>query len=172
MAGNHDPGSASTDPLSTDDLAVAGGSTPSEIDGLVRRGLLRGPTAAGRVDRGDVSRLRLTGSLLRSGVGLEQLTAAVAAGRLSFSFAGDLMVDPPGLTAEDHLHGLAAAGLDEAFARCLQLALGLPESLPDRMIREDDRELDGRAAAARREGVPAIDRGVDAGRYPGPPRDA
>jgi adenylate cyclase len=142
-----------TDGLSIGELAVAGASTPSEIDDLVRRGLLRGPTAAGRFDRGDVSRLRLIGSLLRSGVGLEQLTAAVAAGRLSFSFAGDLIVDPPGLTAEDHGHALAAVGLDETFARRMQLALGLPQSLPDRMIREDDRELYGLAAAARREGV-------------------
>ena len=154
MTSTSSPQPSVSDTLSLDELAVASACPPNEICDLVSRGLLRGPTMAGTFERGDVSRLRLIGALIRSGVGLEPLTEAVAAGRLSFDFASDLIAEPPGLTAEDHRSALAAVGLDDGFARRLQLAIGLPQSLPDRAIREDDRELYGLAAAARREGIP------------------
>jgi adenylate cyclase len=154
MTGNQLSDSPVADTLSVDALAVASGTTPEAIRDLVRRGLLHGAAADGSFARGHVSRLRLIGALLQSGVGLEQLAAATAAGRLSFDFAGDLIAEPPGLTAEDHRSALAAVGLDQAFAERIQLAIGLPQGLPDRPIREDDRELYGIAAAAQSQGIP------------------
>jgi hypothetical protein len=97
-------------------LAVATSTDAATITNLVASGLIHGPGEVGDFPRGAVTRVQLINALLRSGIALEALVAAVAAGRLSFDFAGDLVADPPGLTAADHASSLAALGLDGARA--------------------------------------------------------
>ena len=139
--------------LSLAALVVATSTDAATITNLVASGLIQGPGGAGYFPRGDVTRIQLIKALLRSGIALESLAAAVAAGRLSFDFAGDVVADPPGLTAADHATSLAALGLDAALVERLQLVLGLPLSTGASPLREDDQELYAIVAAARREGI-------------------
>jgi len=139
--------------LLLDALAVATSTDAATIESFVAAGLILGPDAAGLYPRGDLTRIELIKALLRSGIDLEALLAAVAADRLSFDFAGDLIADPAGLTGSDHSSTLAALGLDEALAKRMRLALGLPQSSSASPMREDDAELYAIVVAARRDGI-------------------
>ena len=139
--------------LLLDALAVATSTDAATIESFVAACLIHGPDDAGLYPRGDLTRIELIKALLRSGIDLEALVAAVAADRLSFVFAGDLVADPAGLTGSDQASTLAALGLDEALARRMRLALGLPESTGASPIREDIQELYAMFAAARRDGI-------------------
>lgn len=140
--------------LDIETLAVASSCAAADIRDFVARGLIEGPAADGTFARGDMARLRLLAALLRSGLDLDQMTAAVASGRLSFGFAGEVIAEPVGLADHDHATALAALGLDAGFAERLQLAIGLPLSQPSTPIREDDRELYALVATALGEGIP------------------
>lgn len=124
------------------------------IERYVELGLLRPDADSAAFDPGDVTRAKLLAGLEQAGTDLESLAAAVREGRLSLGFAGQVIADQPGVTERSQGQALAELGFDAAFANRLRLALGLPAVRPTDPVREDDLELYGIMAGARREGLP------------------
>lgn len=108
----------------------------------------------GRFGRGDITRVRLLLALAQSGIDLDQCAALAREGRFSLGFAGQVITDPVGLTAQTQAAAAAALGFDPGFAAEMRQVLGLPEPGPHEPIREDDRELIAIFAQARQRGIP------------------
>lgn len=100
-----------------------------------------------------MSRVRLLVALERSGVDLTRLAEAVHEDRLSLAFAGEVLAEPVGLTSKRHDDALTELALEPGFVERLELALGLPTSSPDDLVREDDFELLALIAQARKAGL-------------------
>lgn len=134
-------------------LAVLAPCPVAEVEGFADRGLIeRG--ADGLFERGDVTRVRLLAALVHSGIDADQLGDLARAGRFSLRFAGAVIADPVGHTGRTCGEAAAALGLEWEAVTGVRLALGLPEPAPEDPIREDDLELIGIAATARRHGIP------------------
>jgi adenylate cyclase len=138
--------------LSKDELQTLSSCDASRIERYIGLGLVTSQEE-GAFERGDVTRIRVLAALEASGVDLRQVAKAVHQDRFSLAFAGEVVADSVGLTPETHQQVISRLGLDSDFARRLELAIGLPTSSPDDLIREDDRELLGLVARAREAGL-------------------
>lgn len=127
--------------LTPDRLAERSGVSRARLDVLASMGVLR-PGPDGRYDIGDVHRVRLVGAFEESGVPLEALVAAEAAGSISFAYYDQLHVPlgtPSGRTYGDLRAALGAERAD-LLHRWLA-AVGVAEPLPDAPIDVEDEEL-------------------------------
>lgn len=138
--------------LSREELQTLSSCEAARIERYLGLGLVTSQGDGG-FDRGDVTRVRLLAALEASGVDLGQLAEAVNEDRLSLAFASEVVADAVGLTSETHQEVNSRLGLESSFARRLELAIGLPTSSPNDLIREDDRELLGLVAKAREAGL-------------------
>jgi adenylate cyclase len=89
--------------LRTEELARAAGVEQADVDALVASGVVA-PDAEGLFKPSDISRVRLLMALTESGLGLDAMAVARAAGKLSFDYVDYLMPHPvaciPGPTGE------------------------------------------------------------------------
>ena len=164
----------STDPpdirerIAKNDLIAQSGVSAADIDRFVATGLIGGPDREGSYDRGHITRLRFLAALKTSGIPLDQLTAAVAEGRLSLDLVGTAVADPPSLAPMTVAEACAANGVTLEDFRREMLASGAAASPADEPIREDDLELMRICRDARNLGVPTeailgVQRGIAIG---------
>ena len=139
--------------ISTATLAAQSVATAEEIDRFVHLGLIAGPDADGTHDAGDSTRVRLLKALHESGVPFDRLSEAVAAGRLSFDFAGTLVADAAALSAKTVAEACAEVAVAPDEFRRLMLAINLAAPPDDQLMRDDDLEILSIFARARAAGV-------------------
>jgi len=128
------------DPLSKAELAERAGTTTEHIDRLVDIGIIA-PGEDGKFRVTDLQRVRLAEVFDRSGITLESIGAAVAAGHLSFSFVDLLFPEPAGYTAKTYRELCADMGWPVEFVQDVHQALTLHAPLPDELVREDDHQM-------------------------------
>lgn len=133
-------------------LASRTGVEPERIEELARLGILsRGPDDT--FAAGDLASARLAFAFEASGIGLEDLGAALRNGLLP-ELSRLVLGEPVGLRSRSHAQVAEDLGLDlDLMGRALE-ALGLPQIELDAPIRDDDAELLEVAAAALGAGLP------------------
>ena len=128
--------------LSEEELAVRSGVTISRLKEWVQAGAVRPSTRGDQsFEPADINRIRLAESLLASGITLEDVRAAVADGRLSFGFIGDLFPDPVDYVAGSTFGEFAGErGISMELVQQVHERLALPRPEPDDPIRADEAE--------------------------------
>lgn len=129
------------------ELAARAASTPGRVRALVAVGVLT-PADDGSFEPSDINRIRVAEALEASGISLDDIATAVAAGELSFGFVGSLLRPVgylPGTTMGrfSNEHAVPWELVSSSLVR-----FGLPVPGPDEPIREDDAEIFPSAAAA------------------------
>jgi adenylate cyclase len=120
-------------------LAIKAGTEVATVRDLVRLGILQlGPD----FPEGSVSRVRLAVQLQESGVSLEDVARAIAAGDLSMEFVDRALFRPTQVDMLDTTYRDLADRLDvsKRFAADVLVALGVPALAEDSAVREDDAE--------------------------------
>jgi class 3 adenylate cyclase len=126
--------------LSRADLARDAGASPSVVDELVRRGVLR-PGPDDTYVPGDVIRVEAVAAFLEAGVELEHIQAALDSGEFTFDFLHRFYPEPAPRTGPTPADLAAALGVqDELIAACY-LAAGLPVPDPDVRLRADEAQI-------------------------------
>lgn len=125
--------------LSVEELASRAGTSADAVRRFADLGIL--PSVGdGPFDESLVQRVRLVLQLVASGVSVDDIGAAIAAGRLSFAFAEVLFGRPVGMLNLSIRDLRSELSLSNEFLDGVWLALGATGS-PDESIREDDAEL-------------------------------
>ena len=128
------------DPLAKAELAERAGTTAARIDRLIDVGIIA-PGEDGTFRTTDVQRVRLAEVFDRSGITLENIGAAIAAGHLSFSFVDLLFPEPSAYTKKSYQEVSEGMGWPLEFVQTVHQALTLHAPLPDEPVREDDWEM-------------------------------
>src|SRR5687768_16118051 len=89
------------DGLSTDALADRSGTSPEQIERLVRLAILS-PQTDGSFRPSDIQRVKMTDALERSGIAAEDIGRAITSGHLSFAFLDLLFTEPKGFSAKTY----------------------------------------------------------------------
>ncbi len=135
--------------LTKEEVARASGVTVAATSRYIGSGLLT-PDSSGALNLSDIARVRLITSLEQAGLSLEELSEAIAAGRLSLSYVDQLMPEPVRLvTAQPEISELSMEWEDRVGP-----VLG-PRRGPDEPIREDDLAILRLFARALDIGIPA-----------------
>jgi adenylate cyclase len=138
--------------LNVDDVAIAAGTTTETVEALVENGVVE-RNEGGAFRPSDVRRARLALALQTSGVPLEALGKAIAAGRLSFGFIDELAPEPIPLLPETQEQLVERVGLSKELASSLGTILGTCSLPSDMQVRSDHAELFELVAAASAEGA-------------------
>jgi adenylate cyclase len=124
--------------LSAEELARLSGSTPQRIARLVELGVLAPTGDKGDFSPPDIQRVRLTEALDASGISLELIRRAVAAGKLSFGFVDALFPQPAALTERTFADAAGDLGITPEVLLRIYAMWGLPRPDEDDCMREDD----------------------------------
>jgi adenylate cyclase len=135
-------------------LADLAGVTEAEVERMVRLGLLVARDGAGRFLETDAQKVRLAAACERAGLPMEEIAAAVRAGRLSFAF---LELSPYRRWAlrspRTYRQVSEESGVPlDTLAGVLE-AMGFARMAPDERIREDELEIVPLLRLARSTGV-------------------
>lgn len=135
-----DPRPEPDDAIDLADLALLTDTTPARVQALIdARVLTRRPD--GRLDRGDVHRVRLINAFVEAGVPLEALVEATAQGRIDFESYPKLHVDPGHPSTISYGEFRARAGPNGERLGALFTAFGLPEPDPSTHLSIEDEHL-------------------------------
>jgi class 3 adenylate cyclase len=132
------------------ELAQRAGIARDRVDALTAAGVLQAAADADApFEPTDVNRILLAESLVASGIPLADIAAAVADGRLSFGFIGQLFPEPvdhiPGTTMGEFA---ASSGVPMDLVRQVHARFGLPQPNDDDPIRADEAKYMPLAALA------------------------
>jgi DNA-binding transcriptional MerR regulator len=120
------------------ELAKSSGSTQELIRRLVELGIVPDRDGQRPFLPGDINRVRLAQAFERSGIPLEAIGAAIAAGRLSFDFVDQMLFHHAPLSGRTFREIAADLGLPLDTLTRLYAMWGLPRPDPDDVVREDD----------------------------------
>src|SRR5580765_5831669 len=127
-------------PFSETDLAARTASTAERVRALVAAGVLT-PASDGSFEPSDINRIKVAEALEVSGISLDDIATAVAAGELSFGFVGSLL-PPVGYLPNTTMGGFSAEhAVPWELVSSSLIRFGLPVPGPDEPIREDDAEI-------------------------------
>ncbi|HEY7283422.1 MAG TPA: adenylate/guanylate cyclase domain-containing protein [Actinomycetota bacterium] len=126
--------------LSAAELATRVGVSAEHVEELRDAGVLAaGADPDAPYELADTNRIVLADSLVASGIPLDDIRAAVADGRVSFGFIGDLFTEPvdylPGTTMAEFV---TANGVSMELVRQVHARFGLPQPQDDDPIRADE----------------------------------
>lgn len=126
--------------IAIDELAIRAGTSTESIRRIADLGLL-GPEA-GRTsfDESIVPRIRLALQLEQSGISLDDVAQAVAAGRFSLEFTDALFGRPVAMSRRSSTELKERSALSDAFFEDVRVALGSVGDDAD-LVREDNAEL-------------------------------
>lgn len=124
--------------LSAEELARLSGSTPQRIARLAELGVLIPTGDEGDFSPPDIQRVRLTEALDASGISLELIGRAVAAGKLSFDFVDSLFPQPAALTGRTFRAAAGELGIAPEVLLRIYAMWGLPRPDQDDCMRDDD----------------------------------
>lgn len=124
--------------LSDAELAARSGATPDVIERLVKLGILSRSDDERAFGSGDIQRVRLVRALEESGLSLEDVGQAIADGHVSFAFVDSLFAEPVSLSTITYADLARSLGMTIEELDRLQSALGLPKTLPEDPVPEDD----------------------------------
>jgi adenylate cyclase len=126
--------------LTDEVLAARAQTTPDRIRELEAAGVVAAD-AGGTYEPADAERIRLAEALIESGISLEDIRSATAAGRVSFAFVGEMIAEPveylPGVTMAEFTksHGIPLELVQQVYDR-----FGLPRPQADSPVRTDEAE--------------------------------
>ena len=123
--------------LSWEELARRSGATAERLRHLVDVGVLEPASEDLPFRSGDIHRVRAVAALEASGVALEEIAQAIAAGELSLGYL-DYVAQPPPVLEQTHAELCAELGIPFEALERVYLAFGLPQPLPEEQVREDD----------------------------------
>ncbi len=120
------------------ELGERSGASVEYVRRLIELGIVSGGGTERPFAVPDIQRVRLARELDESGIPLEAIGKAVAAGNLSFSFVEAIFPDPPALGAKTVRDVAGELGLPLETVTRLYAMWGLPRPESDESIREDD----------------------------------
>ncbi len=124
-------------PLPIDRVAALTGAAPADIERLIAAGILT-PEA---LTTENLTGVRLLLTLEANGVGIDLVSAALAAGEIAPGFWQKLIPFPAVLSGKTFGEVVAAFGLEFQRATGFLTAMGLPPPQRDRVAREDEVRL-------------------------------
>jgi adenylate cyclase len=129
-----------TDRISGEEIARRLGVSADLIHRLIEAGVLE-PDAEGKLDPGDVHRVRLLAGFDQAGIPLDALIAADRAGRISLRYYDELHPAPTPLSGRTYAEFATSAGAAAAHLPGLFAAFGLAEPPADTMLDVDTEAL-------------------------------
>jgi adenylate cyclase len=129
------------DELSASELAGRAGVLPEDVERLVQLGILVPGAGQRPFTPGDVRRVRLASACAEAGLPLEEIGAAMAAGKLTLAFLDHPLFRWSGRTAEPYRDLAARLGLPMALLQRGCEAAGFAPPEPHELVREDDLDL-------------------------------
>lgn len=127
--------------LSEEGLAARSGTTRDIVRRLIEVGILAPGGAEGTFLPSDLPKVRLSVALHESGISLQELGAAIRAGKLSLRFAESRLPDPVGVRSQTYREFAGGLNVPHDLFERVQVALGIPPSRWDERIREDEAEF-------------------------------
>ena len=124
--------------LTEAELAERSGATPDFVPRLVQLGILPGRDGDRPFVPGDIHRVRLAQAFEQSGIPLEAIGKAIAAGELSFDFVDRMFIYDTPLTGKTFREIAEELGVPIEVLTRLYPMWGLPRPGPDDVVREDD----------------------------------
>jgi len=124
--------------ITLQELSEAAGVSPERVRALVDVGIIPDRAGEAPFEAADVHRIRLAQGFEASGLSLEAIGTAIAAGRLSFDFVDTMFGYRAPLAGRTYREVAADLGVPLETLTLLYAMWGLPRPGPDDVIREDD----------------------------------